>query len=144
MDFFAQQEQARRRTRFWGVYVLQPLIPDCLVLLSALARLGQDDPAAAARAFQLGLRSLDLADSELSRTEAPAGDLAQVDAALDRLLQLVPPLRKTVVEACSQTVTADGCIQPKEAELLRAIADALDCPLPPFLDLEAGCPHPAS
>ena len=125
-------------------YVLKPLIPDCLVLLSALAQLGQDDPAAAARAFQLGLRSLDLADADLSRGGAPAWDLAQVDAALDRLLQLVPPLRQTVLEACSQTVTADGRILPKEAELLRAIADALDCPLPPFLDLEAVCPHPAS
>jgi tellurite resistance protein len=30
-------------------------------------------------------------------------------------------------------VAADGVIQPREAEMLRAVADALDCPVPPFL-----------
>ena len=28
---------------------------------------------------------------------------------------------------------ADGVIQEMEAELLRAIADTLDCPIPPFI-----------
>jgi hypothetical protein len=27
----------------------------------------------------------------------------------------------------------DGLIQEMEAELLRAVADTLDCPLPPFI-----------
>jgi uncharacterized tellurite resistance protein B-like protein len=35
-----------------------------------------------------------------------------------------------------QTVAADGVIQEGEAELLRAIADALDCPVPPFVQPE--------
>jgi len=35
-----------------------------------------------------------------------------------------------------QTVAADGVIQQGEAELLRAIADALDCPVPPFVQPE--------
>jgi hypothetical protein len=35
--------------------------------------------------------------------------------------------------ARAETVAYDGKIQPREAELLRAIADALDCPIPPFL-----------
>ena len=33
----------------------------------------------------------------------------------------------------AHTVAADGVIHAAEAELLRAIADALDCPIPPFL-----------
>jgi uncharacterized tellurite resistance protein B-like protein len=30
-------------------------------------------------------------------------------------------------------VAADGVIQELEAELLRAIADTLDCPIPPII-----------
>jgi len=60
-------------------------------------------------------------------------DLEQVDAALNRLNLAVPRTRKNMLEACTQTVTADGVIQEMEAELLRAIADALDYPLPPFI-----------
>jgi hypothetical protein len=61
-------------------------------------------------------------------------DLEQVDAALNRLNLAVPQIKKNVLEACAQTVAADGVIQEMEAELLRAIADALDCPLPPFIN----------
>ncbi|HWM26388.1 MAG TPA: hypothetical protein VNP98_16350 [Chthoniobacterales bacterium] len=35
--------------------------------------------------------------------------------------------------SCAETVAADGIIQGREAELLRAIADSLDCPIPPLL-----------
>jgi tellurite resistance protein len=59
--------------------------------------------------------------------------LPQVDAALNRLNQAVPQIKKSVLNACVQVVAADGVIQEMEAELLRAIADALDCPMPPFL-----------
>ena len=42
-------------------------------------------------------------------------------------------IKKNVLNACAQTVAADGVIQEMEAELLRAIADTLDCPIPPFI-----------
>ena len=60
-------------------------------------------------------------------------DLPQVDEALNRLGQAVPQIKKNVLNACAQTVGADGVIQESEAELLRAIADTLDCPIPPFV-----------
>jgi uncharacterized tellurite resistance protein B-like protein len=56
-----------------------------------------------------------------------------VDAALNRLSQAVPQIKKNVLNACAQTVAADEVIQEMEAELLRAVADALDCPMPPFV-----------
>ena len=34
-----------------------------------------------------------------------------------------------------QVVGADGLLQEREAELLRAIADTLDCPIPPFVEI---------
>jgi tellurite resistance protein len=59
--------------------------------------------------------------------------LEHVDAALDRLVQAAPAIKKKVLDACAHTIAADGLIQADEAELLRAIAETLDCPLPPFL-----------
>jgi tellurite resistance protein len=44
-----------------------------------------------------------------------------------------PQIKKNVLHAGALTVAADGKIQSREAELLRAIASTLDCPLPPFL-----------
>jgi Zn-dependent protease with chaperone function len=115
-------------------YALKPLVPDCAVLLSALAHVGTDDPAKAQSAFQLGAQQLNYV-AQIGLDFIPAGqsDLPQVDAALNRLNQAVPQIKKNVLNACAQTVAADGVIQEMEAELLRAIADTLDCPMPPFV-----------
>jgi len=59
--------------------------------------------------------------------------LSDVDAALNRLSQAVPQVKRNVLNACAHTVASDGLIQEMEAELLRAVADTLDCPIPPFL-----------
>ena len=85
-------------------------------------------------AFQQGAQPLSYAAQvELACCPQTECELAQVDAALDRLCQAVPQIKKNVLNACAQTVAADGVIQEMEAELLRAIADTLDCPMPPFI-----------
>jgi Zn-dependent protease with chaperone function len=115
-------------------YALKPLAPDCSVLLSALAYVGQTEPDRIQFAFQRGAQALSYtAQTQLFLASADQCDLAQVDAALDRLSQAVPQIKKNVINACAQTVAADGVIQVTEAELLRAIADTLDCPIPPFI-----------
>jgi uncharacterized tellurite resistance protein B-like protein len=73
------------------------------------------------------------AQVSLDLLPADQSDLAQVDAALNRLVLAVPQIKKNVLSACAQTVAADGVIQESEAELLRAIADTVDCPMPPFV-----------
>jgi hypothetical protein len=115
-------------------YALKPLLGDCAILLSELAYVGQQAPEDALRAFQCGAQLLSaVAQSEIALVAEPQCDLEQVDAALNRLNLAVPQIKKNVLEACAQTVAADGVLQEMEAELLRAIADTLDCPLPPFI-----------
>jgi uncharacterized tellurite resistance protein B-like protein len=55
-----------------------------------------------------------------------------IGAALDRLALAAPIIKKNLLEACARAVGADGVIQESEAELLRAVADTLDCPMPPL------------
>jgi uncharacterized tellurite resistance protein B-like protein len=124
--------QARKPTLQY--YALKPLAGDCAILLSALACLGQDEPDKVEFAFRQGAQLLSYAAQvELRLVTAAECDLEQVDAALTRLCQAVPQIKKNVLNACAQTVAADGVIQELEAELLRAIADTLDCPIPPVL-----------
>ncbi|TAL06200.1 MAG: hypothetical protein EPO07_02170 [Verrucomicrobia bacterium] len=114
-------------------YTVRPLVPDCAVLLSALAQSGSADDAEVAKAFEKGapfLRGGEVMISLSSRSEC---GLQQIDAALNRLAQAAPQIKKNLIEACVQTVGADGVIQESEAELLRAICDTLDCPMPPVL-----------
>ena len=57
-----------------------------------------------------------------------------MDAALTRLSAYHAPLKRNVLLACGKTVAANRCVSEREAELLRAIADLLDCPMPPFVE----------
>jgi Zn-dependent protease with chaperone function len=114
-------------------YVIKPLIPDCAMLLSALAYAGQVEPGAIERAFREGAQQLNLA--ELPLLDSAACSLNKIDAALNRLNQGAPQIKKLVLSACAATVAADGVIKENEAELLRAVADTLDCPIPPFLNI---------
>ncbi|HEY9171291.1 MAG TPA: M48 family metallopeptidase [Verrucomicrobiae bacterium] len=116
-------------------YTLRPLMPDCAVLLSALAQVGSGDPAETERAFRKGVPYLRATDEIPLLPRAECG-LGQVDAALNRLALAVPQIKKNLLEAAVQIVGADGVIQERESEMLRAIADTLDCPLPPFVTAE--------
>ena len=115
-------------------YDLRPLVRDAGILLSATAYAGADDPAQAQAAFAKSAESLGhIARAEIPWLPPTECDLKHLDAALDRFAQSVPQIKKNVLMACAETVAADGMIQQREAEILRAIADAFDCPLPPFL-----------
>jgi Zn-dependent protease with chaperone function len=115
-------------------YALKPLIPDCIVLLSALAYAGQTGTADIAGAFNQGVVQLGLPPGTL-QPDPDSYDLNKIDEALNRINQGAPQIKKAVLNACAETVAADGVIEENEAELLRAIADTLDCPIPPFLNV---------
>jgi Zn-dependent protease with chaperone function len=114
-------------------YSIKPLLPDCAVLLSALAHSGHVEEAEAAKAFAAGIPHLRHGVASLRMLQTPDCGLGPLDEALGRLGQAVAQIKKNVLDACAHTVAADGVVHANEAELLRAIADALDCPIPPFL-----------
>jgi Zn-dependent protease with chaperone function len=115
-------------------YTFRPLLADCAVLLSTLARVGQSEATDIARAFRQGAQFLGGNEIQLNLVPTDQSDLAQVDSALNRLSQAVPQIKKNVLNACIETVACDGLLHESEAELLRAIADTLDCPMPPLVD----------
>jgi Zn-dependent protease with chaperone function len=115
-------------------YGLQRLTQQCSILLSALARASQHDDRVA---FEAGARHLGDVPVEL----LPSGvSLGTLQAALHELAQAAPKLRQRLVDACAACICADADVKVGEAELLRAICDLLDCPMPPLLP---GQPLPA-
>jgi hypothetical protein len=60
-------------------------------------------------------------------------DVRALDGALARLADTAPRLRGEILAACVAAVATDGMVTVAEGELLRAVADSLDCPLPPLL-----------
>ncbi len=56
-----------------------------------------------------------------------------LENALRELSQTAPKIRQHLVDACAACICADAAVNVSEAELLRAICDMLDCPMPPLL-----------
>ena len=119
-------------------YTLKPLVPDCAIVLSALANVGSNEAAAIQKAFAQGAPYLRAPEGDLMLLPREQCGINQIDAALNRLALAVPIIKKNLLEACALVVGADGVILEPEAELLRAIADTLDCPIPPFAGIEEG------
>lgn len=119
-------------------YTIKPLALDAQVLLSAIARVSSTDEAEIARAFVAGAPYARVGDQALSLLPQNQCGLAQIDAALNRFALAVPQIKKNLIEAAVRVVGTDGVVQEREAELLRAVAETLDCPIPPFVQMEQG------
>ena len=117
-------------------YSMKPLAPDAAVLLSALANLGSGDDVEVAKAFQAGAPYLRAGEVDVALLSRDQCGMEQISAALDRLALAAPRIKKNVLEASVRVIGADGVMQEREAELLRAIAETLDCPIPPFVEME--------
>lgn len=102
------------------------------LVLSALAHAATADAASARHAFGVGTSQLKLIENRLAFVDARAADLAALDGALDNLGRASGVIKQRTLVAAAHVVGADGQLLVTEAELLRAVAAALDCPMPPL------------
>ncbi len=106
------------------------------LLLSAVARAGADEEEDQRTAFERGIALLPIPGPWTFRARREL-DLERVDAALSRLEGATPPAVKAFLEAAAEVVRADGRARVEEVEMLRALAEGLDAPMPPVLAEEA-------
>ncbi|MEM7387744.1 MAG: hypothetical protein AAF514_22645, partial [Verrucomicrobiota bacterium] len=138
-EFMLQKVIRRHLDMFFGLekdpklrYSSLPALKnEACLLVGALAWMGNEDPGEVRKAFQAGMGTLAI-DGSLP-AEKP--QLAAINEALDRFEQSLPMVKKELLDACGKTVVADGVLKNDEAELMRAIADTIGCPLPPFINL---------
>lgn len=110
---------------------LDQVLEPCLLILRLMANTGHGRHRADKEAaFNKGLSYLQLAPQELQETNIQLND---VKNALDDLHNLAVMPQMKIVKALVETALSDNQITTQEAELLRAVTEALDCPMPPVL-----------
>ncbi|MEZ5406341.1 MAG: M48 family metallopeptidase [Verrucomicrobiia bacterium] len=100
-------------------------------LISVLARVGADNDVQAQQAFIKGCGIIE--ENDQNPTLLSECGLQRFNLALDRIATISPAIKKKIILACAETISADGLIKIEEGELLRAISHTLECPIPPLL-----------
>jgi len=101
------------------------------VVVSALAWAGSNTAGEAKSSFDSSMRLLGLqADAEPLRLEKA---IRLMDHAFDALDKLVPKEKERLLNALADCVMRDNQVMVSEAELLRAVAERLGCPMPPLM-----------
>jgi Zn-dependent protease with chaperone function len=112
---------------------LVPLLPDTGILLSAIANADEGESTALDAAFQAGVARLGKSAAAFPLARQSSVNLKDFDRALGDLATASLAVKKTILTACSAAVVHDGVVNDTQFELLRAIADTVDCPIPPFV-----------
>lgn len=103
----------------------------CAILLSLLCHTGRQHGIDNQHAFDLANKELGGFDIQL--LDKNTLKLNSLNQALEELVQIKPLEKPRLLKACAAGITADKMITITETELFRAIADTLDCPMPPLL-----------
>ncbi len=114
------------------LYSFQAVAGEISVVLSALAHASSASDAAALGAFTAGAAQLKLLEGKLAFISAEDSNIAHLDQALDKLATASGPIKQRLLTAGAYVISADGVLLIEETELLRAVAAALDVPMPPL------------
>lgn len=112
---------------------LKTLKADTARLLGLLARAGGTSATAAAEAFAASTAIAPLEGPWDMASASEALNVRELDRMLSHLAGTRSEFRRKLVEACATAIMHDGKVTPTEAELLRAVCQAFDCPTPPVL-----------
>ncbi len=102
-------------------------------LLRILARHGHSAKSDQASAFAAGLRHFGKWGRDLRLGESGDNDVSAFGAALRTLERMGSSAKETLVRAATATVLEDQQVTVREAEMLRTVCAALECPMPPIL-----------
>ena len=114
---------------------LRTLSQECRVILSGLAYVGSENAAQAENAYQVGADQIEWGGAAGAPPLMPQKEcgLVRMGDALSALEGAAPRAKRRFLSGCVATVTTDGQVTAEEAELMRAIADGIDCPMPPLI-----------
>jgi hypothetical protein len=110
---------------------LAEVADDAHLVLSLVAFAAGKD---AADAYGKGAAVLGLASRRWLGPQAL--ETTRLREALERLRQLAPFVKPTLLKACLEAAAADGAFRLAEAEIVRMVAATLDCPVPPMLQAQ--------
>jgi len=141
-EFFLKQHLMVHLDRSYGLIspprvkyrALNPLQTEVCRLIAILVRVGHDQQADIDKAWSVGLKSLDKSawsDERKFLTEPLNAKL--LTKAIEKVNLASPVIKKRVLTAMAEAIACDGKITVEEAETFRAVAESLDCPVPPVM-----------
>lgn len=102
-------------------------------LIRLVADQGHDSPAERARAFETGVALFGGWADDQHQSREDMSTIAVLERSLNALRQMNSAGRQSFIRAVTKTIAYDDKLTLPEAELLRTICAALDCPMPPLL-----------
>jgi Zn-dependent protease with chaperone function len=119
------------RVRTAGTLKLAACVEDSATVLTVLAAAGHEGSDTARQAFLAAWNRL--YPGRAQSYNPPADWPAALDGALARLDRLQLAGKEILLETLGELLAHDGRIAVNEAELLRVVAAALHCPMPPLV-----------
>jgi Zn-dependent protease with chaperone function len=108
-----------------------PVTLELSALMALLVNYSQVDEATKQKHFQQAMQQL--IDKPIAMIEKSNLDISWLRGILAKLNQLSPLCKEKVITAAISCIESDQKVTPEEAELIRAIAACLDCPIPPIV-----------
>lgn len=105
------------------------VLPAIRRLLSLFARASTGSPEEADKLYLDAMAGFGTGSEE---SRAQKVSMRELRESLEVLNRLSPLLKPSVIDACGYCVTHDGRVDVREYELMRLVADQLDCPMPPL------------
>ena len=150
-EFMIQRIIKRHLDKFFGrvkksnsfrFITLSNLKKECTVILSAMAGVGSAIRSESLEAFNNGALILEKEGSgNLKMLEPDSCGINEIDKALNKLERCSSTLKKDILVACGTAALSDNHLSCLEIELLRAIADSIGTPIPPFVFRETENGH---
>lgn len=109
----------------------RPVLPALQKVLSLLARAG-NLPQEQAESLYLEAMAGFSGPSD-TKPMLEKVSMRQLTEALRMLNGLSPLLKPAIIDACGHCIISDGKVEIREYELMRLVADQLDCPMPPLV-----------
>ena len=113
------------KIRFRSIEALQS---EANILITTMAAVGGEDQMEGAYAA-----AVDEAGWQIEKSPPAECGLRSIEEALEHFNQATPLVKKQLVRMLALAVMHDGVVASREAELLRATADAIGCSIPPFV-----------
>jgi len=110
-------------------YGLKELHKEISLIFSLIIHAGKTESPGGA--FQKGVESLGFNKVPFT-LNTDNFSFPEIDTAIQKLSSLKVLQKPRFLKAVAEIIIADGKITPEEAELFRALADSLDCPVPPI------------
>jgi Zn-dependent protease with chaperone function/uncharacterized tellurite resistance protein B-like protein len=112
---------------------LQQCANEAALVLSVIAHAdAKDDPEKAATAFARGAQALSLPNAQL--VEPQQAKPQQLDRAIEQLGRMSPFAKRNLLTGCAEVAASDGHLSADEVDLVRALGELWDCPVPLTVD----------